>query len=68
MTLEMSEEECQILNALADGHPATKISPYLDFGHTQWSLRRAIEIMRGKLGATTNAQAVAIALREGIIE
>lgn len=68
MKIEFSEDDIQILNGLADGAKVSTLGPYLDTYHSQWDLRRAVEILRGKLGAKTQAQAVAIALREGVIK
>ena len=68
MKIEFSEDDIQILNGLADGAKTTELGKYLDTFWTPWELRRGVEILRGKLGARTCAQAVAIALREGVIK
>lgn len=68
MKVEFSETEIQMLNALADGAKVTEMAPYLDLFYTKWDIRRMMEILRGKMGAKTCAQAVAIALREGVIK
>ncbi len=68
MKIEFSEEEIQALMGLADGANRPQLAPYLDTFHTTWEIRRLVENLMGKMGAKTCAQAVAIALREGVIK
>lgn len=62
----LSDREREVLQLLADGHRNDRISDYL--GISEVTVRKHFRSARGKLGAATRDQAVAIAARRGIVE